>query len=321
LHCCPPHIPLWGFDEPLTRKHHTSHLLPEDFCGSVAAPAAATVAGEDDEVAGEDDEDEDDLVAGEDDEVEDEVDIEPPSAHAAASRPTFYCGYDSEIHMGWRCEHGRPPCEKEFTNEFRYDDGVADEDRVTCVFKDGSALVLAALTVGMMNARAATVKPRSPGTYWSSDDGEWSVRVKADRSRLAFLKGPGTSSQICQVKVNQCPDEDQACELIKTIAQELIAKTLNNTKDAIYNRRNELLEAFPGTAMKRPAAALPSVTTKGSETPLAGDADDAAPITPPAKRLQAAKAAAKAVVPAVLPGYGFSLDDLAGFDEATAYML
>jgi hypothetical protein len=292
--------------------------------------------GEEEELEGDEEEEHD----GEDKEHDGEDKDDGPKTAA------YYSGYDAETHCGWRCEVGRPATEKEFTNEFQYDkEGSADEDQVACVFKDGSTLLLAGLTVGMIKSKeAATATIRASGAYWISEDCLWQVRVKADRHRLAFLKGPGKSSQICQVKVKFCNTEKEACELIKTIAVELIAETLENTKEEIYKRRDELLEAAasapaasttkPAASMKKPAASTtkPAASTKKpatSKRPSAATAADAtdveasAPSTPKAKHSRSAgKAHAKAPheVPGMQTAFGFSVDALAGMDEAMSLL-
>jgi hypothetical protein len=254
--------------------------------------------------------------SAEDDEPEDEEDHESGDDDEEEVRDekvpeTYYGGYDAEMHKGWRCVAGRPPTEKEFSGNFKWMEGEADEAPVTCVFTDGWQFVLAGLTVGMLKAKEKAMKPQAGGSYWSSDDGQWQVRVKADRERLAFLKGPGKSSQLCQIKVKLLRSEEEACELIKTIAKELIAETLLNTKETIYKRRDQLvIESLAPQVMKKPSAA-----------PSKAPAASVAPTTPPAKRPRPARAAVKAHGTSGFEmGGGFSADALAGMDESTCHL-
>jgi hypothetical protein len=321
---------------------HITRILFRKDCfastGSAASVADGTETNKNDDTKISSDEDECDQEDGNEDESDqkEEGDEDECEDNKEAVPVNYYGGYDAEMHQGWRCLVGRPPTEKEFSGRFECTDGEADDDRVTCVFTDGWTFVLAALTVGMLKAKEKAKQAPAPGAYWSSDDGQWHVRVKSDRERLAFLKGPGKSSQICQVKVKLLSSEEEACELIKKIANELISGTLLNTKETIYKRRDELLQAVSApTVMKRPSAATgsdatvmkrPSTVMKVPEDDLAAcDPATAAPTTPVAKRSRLARsttAAAKAHGnPGLQMGFDFAADDLAGMDESMANLM
>jgi hypothetical protein len=241
----------------------------------------------------------------------------------------YYVGWDPEQEAAWRLRVGSPPSMKEFTKAFESTGGKSKDAFAVARWGDGFTKDIVALTVGQLNIMQAGGRGARGTTKWVSKSGKLTVRTKADRTPLVWLRdadsivGKG-NGQICQVKIKDLKDEADAVKLMVTVAEEYEAKKIG--KDDLFTRRDQLLREYTEKhavpTCKRPAASSSSSTPTPVPASAAISSDGVAPVTPPANHGKAATAAAQPKAKATfVPDLSFHPSDLWDLDAHSDFVL
>ena len=167
----------------------------------------------------------------------------PAKEHIVGKR--YFVGWDTETLQAWRVDAAGDPLEqalREWTKNLSVKPQAADIDEVLATWSDGWTGAVPGLTVQQFNARCAaapssTRKGPTSAPEWVGDG--YFVRAKADRSPqgLVWLGHESDKKrQICQVRVDWCPNKQFAVRVLAKVAGALLA----GSEDP-YEVRNALM--------------------------------------------------------------------------------